>query len=103
MARNFALGHATRRLGRALIAQENESPRKSESTIILMRLGVGPTSVIGSASNGGQCDPGKEVVTMGSKIGRSAITGRYMPVWLAQVQKNTSVVETIKPAPKKGK
>jgi hypothetical protein len=47
--------------------------------------------------------PGKEVVTMGSKIGRSAITGRYMPVKTAQQQKRTSVVETIKPAPKKGK
>jgi hypothetical protein len=35
------------------------------------------------------------------KIGRSAITGRFVPVKVAQQQKNTSVVETIKV--KKGK
>jgi hypothetical protein len=70
---------------------------------MLLRLGVRPTSVIGNASNGGQCGPGKEVVTMSRKIGRSAITGRYMPVKTAQQQKRTSVVETVKTAPKKGK
>jgi len=36
-------------------------------------------------------------------IGRSAITGRFKPVKAAQQQKNTSVVERIKVAPKKGK
>jgi hypothetical protein len=35
------------------------------------------------------------------KIGRSAITGRFMPVKVAKAQKETSVVETIKV--KKGK
>lgn len=37
------------------------------------------------------------------KIGRSAITGRFKPVKVAQQQKNTSVVETIKTDPKKDK
>ena len=36
---------------------------------------------------------------MARKIGRSAITGRYMPVKQAQQQKATSVVETVKPKP----
>lgn len=36
------------------------------------------------------------------KIGRSAITGRFKPVKVAQQQKATSVVETIKTS-KKGK
>jgi hypothetical protein len=36
------------------------------------------------------------------KIGRSARTGKFMPVEKAKEQKNTSVVETIKvPKPKK--
>jgi len=37
------------------------------------------------------------------KIGRSAITGRFEPVWMAQQQKDISVVETIKTGPKKDK
>jgi hypothetical protein len=37
------------------------------------------------------------------KIGRSAITGRFEPVEIAKIQKDTSVVETIKIGPKKGK
>ena len=40
---------------------------------------------------------------MTKKIGRSAITGRFIPVKVAQTRKNTSVVETIKTPPKKGK
>lgn len=40
---------------------------------------------------------------MAKKIGRSAITGRFIPVKVAQQQKKTSVVETIKTGPKKGK
>jgi hypothetical protein len=47
--------------------------------------------------------PGKEGKIMSSKIGRSAVTGRYMPVSKAQQQKNTSVVETVKTSTKKGK
>ena len=43
---------------------------------------------------------GKEVSIM-AKIGRSAVSGRFIPVKVAQQQKNTSVVETIKV--KKGK
>jgi hypothetical protein len=37
------------------------------------------------------------------KIGRSAETGRFIPVKTAQQQKSTSVVETIKTGKKKGK
>ena len=51
----------------------------------------------------GQADAtgvGKEVGSM-AKIGRSAASGRFIPVRVAQQQKNTSVVETIKV--KKGK
>ncbi len=35
------------------------------------------------------------------KIGRSAITGKYMPVKKARKQSRTSVVETIKASKKK--
>jgi hypothetical protein len=44
---------------------------------------------------------GKEVKVMAKKIGRSAQTGRFIPVRVAQQQKDNSVVETIKV--KKGK
>ncbi len=45
---------------------------------------------------------GKEVCSMATqKIGRSAVSGRFIPVRVAQQQKRTSVVETIKV--KKGK
>ncbi len=44
---------------------------------------------------------GKEVMIMTKKIGRSAVTGRFIPVRVAQQQSKTSVVETIKV--KKGK
>lgn len=37
------------------------------------------------------------------KVGRSAGTGRFIPVKQAQQQKKTAVVETIKTTPKKGK
>jgi hypothetical protein len=37
------------------------------------------------------------------KIGRSAITGRFMPVKTAQQKPQTAVVETIKTSTKKGK
>ena len=48
--------------------------------------------------------PGREVNKMATKkIGRSARTGRFMPVKTAQQQKATSVVETIKTDSKKGK
>jgi len=36
------------------------------------------------------------------KVGRSAITGKFMPVSKAQQQKNTAIVQTFK-TPKKGK
>jgi len=49
-----------------------------------------------------RCRVGKEVMIMATKkIGRSAESGRFIPVRVAQQQKNTSVVETIKV--KKGK
>lgn len=38
---------------------------------------------------------------MSKKIGRSAISGRFMPVKIAQQQKKTSVVETIKTGKKR--
>jgi len=44
---------------------------------------------------------GKEVITMARKIGRSAITGRYIPVKVAQSRPSTAVVETIKTKRKK--
>jgi len=41
---------------------------------------------------------GKEVNVMaGQKIGRNARNGQFIPVKVAQQQKSTSVVETIKP------
>lgn len=36
------------------------------------------------------------------KIGRDAGTGKFIPVKVAQTQKGTSVVETIKTGTKKG-
>ncbi len=38
-----------------------------------------------------------------SKIGRSARTGRFVPVDVARRKPSTHVVETVKPGPKKGK
>ncbi len=40
---------------------------------------------------------------MATKIGRSAITGRFQTVAMARSRPNTSVVETIKPQPPKKK
>lgn len=47
--------------------------------------------------------PRKEEKMRTFKIGRSAITGRFKSVKVAQQQKNTSVVETIKVPTRKTK
>jgi hypothetical protein len=48
--------------------------------------------------------PGKEVIRMATrKIGRSAITGKFMPVKAAQsgANRRTAIVQTIKTKPSK--
>ncbi len=37
------------------------------------------------------------------KIGRNASTGRFTPISTARQRPSTHVVETVKPAPKRGK
>jgi hypothetical protein len=61
----------------------------------------GITPSLGTPLVTGHC-PGKEVMTMAtSKIGRSAVSGRFTSVKTAESRPRTHVVETIK-KPKKG-
>jgi hypothetical protein len=62
-----------------------------------MRVLVSPPNSVPCLKMAGK-SPGKE--TNMSKIGRSAISGRFTTVKTAQTKPNTHVVETIKP-PKK--
>jgi hypothetical protein len=59
-----------------------------------------PNPSLKTAGNG----PGKEVIRMATrKIGRSAITGKFMPVRAAQsgANRRTAIVQTIKTKPSK--
>jgi hypothetical protein len=54
--------------------------------------------------NGGQAARERKVVAMATRqIGRSAVTGKFMPVKAAQspARRNTAIVQTIKSKPSK--
>jgi hypothetical protein len=89
-------------VSKLFLAPSKDSQELSFSSIIvLVSDDSSPQSQTGCLKQAGS-SPGKEVIVMATrKIGRSAVTGKFMPVNKAKGKPN-AVVETIK-TPKKGK